>query len=77
MPWSGRFGRMRGWRCFRSSGGFWRAGLGRGRGGGVRAGGPTKCVCPNCGYEIPHVRGRPCSAETCPKCGTPMVGKWE
>ncbi len=63
-------------------------GFGRGRGRaarsgpgrgfrGARAGGPSKCVCPNCGYEIAHVRGKPCSAEVCPKCGTRMIGKWE
>ncbi len=52
-------------------------GPGRGQGmGPARAGGPAKCVCPNCGYEKEHVRGVPCSSETCPKCGTRMIGKW-
>ncbi len=67
--------RGKGWRCW-----HWARGIfGRfGRGfRGARAGGPTKCICPNCGYEIPHVRGRPCSMEICPKCGTRMIGKWE
>ncbi len=26
------------------------------------------CVCPQCGYETAHERGRPCSGLTCPKC---------
>ena len=50
---------------------------GRRRFRGARAGGPSKCVCPNCGYEIAHTRGRPCSMEVCPKCGARMIGKWE
>lgn len=27
------------------------------------------CVCPNCGYEFPHVTGKPCFQEVCPRCG--------
>ena len=38
-------------------------------------GGTDVCVCPNCGYEMPHERGTPCSQIKCPKCGTKMVGK--
>ncbi len=67
MPFG--WGRWRGWCRIRGV-------FGRGF-RGARAGGPTKCVCPNCGYEIPHARGRPCSMEICPKCGTRMIGKWE
>ncbi len=41
-----------------------------------RRGGPSKCVCPACGYETVHQRGIPCSSMTCPKCGARMIGKW-
>ena len=26
------------------------------------------CVCPKCGYEIPHQPGVPCSTLQCPNC---------
>ncbi|MDD3491596.1 MAG: cation diffusion facilitator family transporter [Candidatus Pacebacteria bacterium] len=26
------------------------------------------CVCPECGYKIPHQRGKPCSIFKCPDC---------
>ena len=26
------------------------------------------CVCPECGYKIPHQRGAPCSSLQCPNC---------
>jgi len=54
-------------------------GAGRGRGargrmGGNLAAGPSGlCVCPQCGEEVPHQRGLPCSEATCPKCGAKMV----
>jgi len=58
-------------------GNFKMQGFGRGQGRGQgRAGGPTKCVCPSCGYEEAHIRGTPCSTKQCPKCNTRMVGKW-
>ena len=52
--------------------------FGRGQGRGLgqgRAGGPSMCVCPNCGYEEAHIRGIPCSTKVCPKCKTRMVGR--
>jgi len=56
----------------------------RARGEGQGVGGPRQgdggtdtCVCPNCGYEMPHERGTPCNELTCPECGTAMVGKSE
>lgn len=50
-------------------------GAGRGRGGGGRfPAGPTKCVCPKCGKEMPHPKGVRCLDLKCPECGTPMLG---
>jgi len=56
-------------------GGRFRAGArGRGRMGGPFAAGPGgQCVCPNCGYTEPQVRGSPCMNKKCPKCGTKMT----
>lgn len=49
-------------------------GGGRGRMGGATAGGPGgMCLCPKCNEQIVHQRGVPCSAQTCPKCGSPLV----
>ena len=48
-------------------------GGGRGRMGGYGLGPGGECVCPNCGYRIPHRRGVPCAQEICPKCGARMV----
>jgi len=49
-------------------------GYGRGRGGPRQGvGGPANCVCPKCGYKMPHVRGTPCLSIKCPKCGTNMI----
>lgn len=50
---------------------------GRGRGGQRQGMGPVKeCRCPNmnCGYTQPHQPGQPCANQTCPKCGTRMIG---
>lgn len=32
-----------------------------------------KCVCPECGTEIKHERGKPCNKIKCEKCGSFMV----
>lgn len=31
------------------------------------------CVCPNCNYEEPHERGKPCFSNVCPNCNVPLV----
>jgi len=31
------------------------------------------CVCPKCGYKIPHQRGTPCSTLECPNCKINLV----
>jgi len=54
-----------------------RRGIGRGQGfrrpAGGRAAGPAgQCVCPKCGYTIPHQIGVPCYKLKCPKCGAKM-----
>lgn len=49
-----------------------RAGLGRG-GRFDREGGSGNCLCPGCGYVMPHELGRPCAGTLCPKCGSVMV----
>lgn len=41
--------------------------------GGTAQGLGGTCVCPNCGYTTPHVRGSPCMFKKCPKCGTLLV----
>ena len=46
---------------------------GRGRMGGFGAGPEGECVCPKCGYRMPHRRGIPCYQEKCPKCGSAMT----
>ncbi|MCD6522876.1 MAG: DUF134 domain-containing protein [Candidatus Diapherotrites archaeon] len=47
--------------------------VGRGRMGGSALGPGGYCVCPKCGYKVPHQRGVPCYSMTCPKCGTQMT----
>lgn len=34
-----------------------------------------KCICPKCGYNIPHKRGIPCSTLKCPKCNLNLERK--
>ncbi len=46
---------------------------GRGRMGGIAAGPGGECICPNCKYREPQVRGSPCMNKKCPKCGTKMT----
>ncbi|MCD6414034.1 MAG: hypothetical protein J7L23_00205 [Candidatus Diapherotrites archaeon] len=46
---------------------------GRGRMGGFGLGPGGDCVCPKCGYRMPHQRGAPCYTLTCPKCGAKMT----
>lgn len=51
-------------------------GDGQGQGGPRQGdGGASRCVCPECGAEVSHEKGIPCSNKKCPKCGTQMVGK--
>lgn len=45
----------------------------RGCGAGPIAAGPEGyCVCPDCGFRVPHVRGVPCVSLRCAKCGAMM-----
>jgi len=54
-----------------------RTGRGLGRGAGRGRGGSSVCVCPSCGYQIPHnQRGVPCASINCPKCQTPLLGRF-
>ena len=48
-------------------------GGGRGRGGGFGLGPSGECICPNCGFRVPHQLGIPCYNQSCPKCGTMMT----
>lgn len=47
-----------------------------GVGGGFGPAGTSECVCPKCGEKVLHRRGVPCSQTICPKCKTPMAGKY-
>ena len=56
--------------------------VGNARGEGQGVGGPKqgdggtdKCVCPACGKESSHDRGKPCTGQTCSSCGAKMTGK--
>jgi predicted Fe-Mo cluster-binding NifX family protein len=56
------------------TGTYERAGFGVGRGGRFdRDGGSGNCLCPGCGYVMPHELGRPCAGTLCPRCGSVMV----
>ncbi len=63
---SRRVGRAQGTR--RSGGG-----RGRGRMGRFAAGPGGSCICPQCGYTVPHTAGTPCVQQKCPKCGNAMT----
>jgi len=61
------FGRGFGWQ---------RRGKFRGEFETAKGGGPGGyCVCPKCGYKIPHQRGIPCSQLLCPKCKINLARK--
>lgn len=32
-----------------------------------------KCVCPECGHEENHRRGKPCYQEKCSECGASLI----
>lgn len=32
-----------------------------------------QCVCPKCGYEMPHTPGVPCNHSVCERCGARMI----
>jgi predicted DNA-binding protein (UPF0251 family)/DNA-directed RNA polymerase subunit RPC12/RpoP len=50
----------------------WGFGRHRGRGfGGSGAGG--YCICPKCGYKVPHTAGTPCNANLCPECNIRLI----
>ncbi|NTW84155.1 MAG: DUF134 domain-containing protein [Chlorobiaceae bacterium] len=36
---------------------------------------PDICVCPDCSFELPHMKGEPCRETTCPQCGTGLTRK--
>jgi len=49
--------------------GWQRRGRFEGKTEGARGRGPEGyCICPKCGYKIPHERGTPCSTLQCPNC---------
>ena len=36
---------------------------------------PDICVCPECGCEVPHLKGEPCRDNTCSQCGISLKRK--
>jgi uncharacterized protein len=36
---------------------------------------PDICVCPDCGFELPHRQGEPCRETICPQCGAGLTRK--
>ena len=54
------FGRGYGWQRRGRFKGEVKEAIGQGPGG--------YCVCPKCGYKVPHQRGIPCSTLQCPNC---------
>jgi cation diffusion facilitator family transporter len=56
--------------------GWQKQGRFRGEIGEAKGGGPGgHCVCPQCGYEIPHKSGVPCPTLECPKCRIKLTRK--
>lgn len=45
----------------------------RGRMGGYGLGPGGECICPRCGYRIPHTTAIPCFQIRCPQCGSFMT----
>lgn len=48
-------------------------GIGRGDGSKPGSGPSGNCVCPKCGYKMPHSVGQRCIDLICPQCGIKMV----
>ena len=46
---------------------------GQGRMGGLGLGAGGDCVCPSCGRQVAHRRGKPCNQMKCPDCGVTMT----
>ncbi len=36
---------------------------------------PDICVCPECSFELPHLKGEPCRETLCPQCGASLKRK--
>ena len=50
-------------------------GEGQGQGGDFQGdGGADMCECPDCGKQVKHGRGEPCTKMKCPDCGVEMTG---
>ena len=45
----------------------------RERSGGIRLDPGGACICPICGFRIPHELGVPCYNKNCPRCGMIMT----
>lgn len=57
----------------RGAGGRMFSGGGRGRNQGTGQGQGGSCICPKCGFSVPHKRGVPCYQIKCPDCGAAMM----
>ena len=36
---------------------------------------PDICICPECGFELPHLKGEPCRETSCPHCKASLKRK--